>query len=195
MRPVYILILVIFGLIVAFSGCSTYNGFVGKDEVVKKEWANVETQYQRRADLIPNLVATVKGAADFEQETLTAVTNARSRATNVTIDPANLTPEKLAEFQAAQGELSSALGKLLMITENYPELRATDAFRDLQAQLEGTENRINTARRDFNNVVADYNVSVRRFPANFWAGIFGFSEKASFEADEGAEDAPEVNFD
>lgn len=195
MRPVYLLILVVFGLIVAVSGCNTHNNFVAADEAVATAWADVQAQYQRRADLIPNLVSTVKGAADFEQETLTAVTQARARATQVTIDPSNVTPEQLAEFQSAQGELSQALGRLLMVSENYPQLRATEAFRDLQAQLEGTENRITVARQKFNATARGYNVQVRSFPANFWAKLFGFSAKPMFEAKEGSEDAPKVNFD
>ena len=161
---------------------------------MEKAWADVQSDYQRRADLIPNLVNTVKGAADFEQSTLSAVTSARARATSINIDPANLTPEKLKEFQAAQSELSSALGRLLMVTENYPELRATESFRDLQVQLEGTENRIKVARNKFNDTVSDYNKAVRRFPANFWANIFGFSDKAMFEAEEGSQNAPKVEF-
>jgi len=194
MRPVLIIALVIFGLIVAFSGCSTYNGFVEKDTVVEQAWGNVQSAYQRRADLIPNLVNTVKGVADFEQSTLTQVADARSRATSMQIDPTNLTPEKLAEFQAAQGQLSSALGRLLMITENYPELRATESFKELQSQLEGTENRIKVERDKYNEAVAKYNAAVRRFPANFWAGIFGFERKGLFEADQGAQNAPKVEF-
>lgn len=194
MRPVFILVLVIFGLFAAFSGCNTYNSFVDRDVEVQNKWADVQSDYQRRADLIPNLVATVKGAADFEQSTITAVTAARAKATSIQIDPSNITPEQLAEFQSAQGELSSALGRLLMVTENYPELRATEAFRDLQVQLEGTENRIKVARNKFNDTVADYNKAVRRFPANFWANIFGFSSKAMFEADEGSQNAPKVEF-
>ena len=194
MRPVLILGIIIFGLIAAFSGCNTYNSFVDRDVEVENSWADVQSEYQRRADLIPNLVNTVKGAADFEQSTITAVTSARARATNITVDPKNITPEQLAEFQAAQGELSSALGRLLMVTENYPELRATDAFRDLQAQLEGTENRIKVARNKFNQTVSTYNKAVRRFPANFWANIFGFSDKAMFEAEEGSQEAPKVEF-
>ncbi len=194
MRPVLILAIIIFGLIAAFSGCNTYNGFVERDVEVENAWADVQSDYQRRADLIPNLVNTVKGAADFEQSTLSAVTSARARATSINIDPKNITPEQLAEFQSAQGELSSALGRLLMVTENYPELRATEAFRDLQAQLEGTENRIKVARNKFNDTVSDYNKAVRRFPANFWANIFGFSDKAMFEAEEGSQNAPKVEF-
>ena len=194
MKSVFILLLILFGLIAAFSGCNTYNNLVEKDVAVEQAWADVQSDYQRRADLIPNLVETVKGAAEFEQSTLAAVTSARARATSIQIDPKNLTPEKLKEFQAAQGELSSALGRLLMVSERYPELRATQAFRDLQAQLEGTENRIKVARNKFNKIVAEYNKSVRRFPANFWANIFGFSEKAMFEAEEGSQEAPKVEF-
>ncbi len=194
MRPVVILGLVIVGLIAAFSGCNSYNGFVNKDTVVEQAWSNVQSAYQRRADLVPNLVATVKGAANFEQETLTGVAEARAKATSIQVDPTNLTPEKLAEFQSAQSGLSQALGKLLMVTENYPELRATESFKELQAQLEGTENRIKVERDKYNAAVADYNNAVRRFPANFWAGIFGFDRKTPFEADQGAQNAPKVEF-
>lgn len=194
MRPVLIIAFVILGLIAVFSGCNSYNGFVTKETAVEQAWGNVQSAYQRRADLIPNLVETVKGAANFEQSTLTQVADARARATSVQVDPTNLTPEKLKEFQAAQGELSSALGRLLMITENYPELRATESFKELQAQLEGTENRIKVERDKFNGAVADYNATVRRFPANFWAGIFGFEKKSQFEADQGAQNAPKVQF-
>jgi LemA protein len=194
MRPVLIIALVIFGLIVAFTGCSTYNGFVEKDTTVEQAWGNVQSAYQRRADLIPNLVSTVKGVANFEQQTLTQVADARARATSIQVDPTKLTPEKLAEFQAAQGELSNAIGRLLMVTENYPELRATESFKELQSQLEGTENRIKVERDKYNAAVAEYNTAVRRFPANFWAGIFGFERKGSFEADQGAQNAPRVEF-
>lgn len=194
MRPVLIIALVIFGLIAAFSGCSTYNGFVEKDTAVEQAWGNVQSAYQRRADLIPNLVSTVKGVANFEQQTLTQVADARARATSIQVDPTKLTPEKLAEFQAAQGELSNAIGRLLMVTENYPELRATESFKELQSQLEGTENRIKVERDKYNGAVAEYNTAVRRFPANFWAGIFGFERKGSFEADQGAQNAPKVEF-
>ena len=194
MRPVVILGLVIVGLIAAFSGCNSYNGFVNKDTAVEQAWGNVQSAYQRRADLVPNLVETVKGAANFEQSTLTGVAEARAKATSIQVDPTNLTPEKMAEFQQAQSGLSQALGKLLMITENYPELRATESFKELQSQLEGTENRIKVERDKFNGAVADYNNSVRRFPANFWAGIFGFDRKTPFEADQGAQNAPKVQF-
>jgi LemA protein len=194
MRPIAIIAIVIFGLIAVFSGCSTYNTFVNKDTEVEQAWGNVQSAYQRRADLIPNLVETVKGAADFEQSTLAQVAEARAKATSVQVDPTNLTPEKLAEFQSAQGELSQALGRLLMITENYPELRATESFKELQSQLEGTENRIKVERDKYNATVAEYNKNVRRFPANFWAGIFGFERKAQFEAEAGAQNAPKVQF-
>jgi LemA protein len=180
-------------LLVFWGGCS-YNGMVGKEETVSNQWANVESQYQRRADLIPNLVNTVKGYADFEQETLTKVIEARSNATAVKIDPTNLTPEKLAEFQQAQDGLSSALGRLLVVMERYPDLKANQNFLDLQAQLEGTENRIAVERKRFNDVVNVYNSSVRRFPGNVIAGIFGFERKGYFEAEKGAEKAPEVKF-
>ncbi|MBI5915857.1 MAG: LemA family protein [Bacteroidetes bacterium] len=194
MRPVVILALVIFGLIVAFSGCNSYNKFVSKDTAVEQSWGNVQSAYQRRSDLVPNLVATVKGAANFEQSTLTQVAEARAKATSIQVDPTNLTPEKLAEFQNAQSGLSQAIGRLLMVTENYPELRATESFKELQSQLEGTENRIKIERDKFNATVADYNTAVRRFPANFWAGIFGFARKTPFEADQGAQNAPKVEF-
>ena len=181
-------------LIFLFWGCNGYNGLVKQDEVVKNAWNNVQSDYQRRADLIPNLVNTVKGEANFEQTTLQNVIEARSKATQMKVDPENLTPEKLKEFQAAQGQLSQALGRLLMITENYPNLKANEAFRNLQTQLEGTENRIKVARNDFNAAVKDYNVKVRSFPINLLAGAFGFSPKEGFTAEQGAEKAPEVKF-
>jgi len=181
-------------LIFFFWGCNGYNGLVKQDEVVKNAWNNVQSDYQRRADLIPNLVNTVKGEANFEQTTLQNVIEARSKATQMKVDPENLTPEKIKEFQAAQGQLSQALGRLLMITENYPNLKANEAFRNLQAQLEGTENRIKVARNDFNAAVKDYNVKVRSFPINLLAGMFGFSQKEGFTAEQGSEKAPEVKF-
>lgn len=177
-----------------FYGCNTYNGLVSQDENVSRAWSDVETQYQRRADLIPNLVNTVKGYAAHESQTLQAVVEARTKATQVTVDPTNLTPEKLAEYQAAQGEVSQALGRLLAITENYPDLKANEQFSELQAQLEGTENRIAESRRLFNEAAQQYNVSVRRFPNNIFATMFGFSVKGNFKADAGAEKAPEVSF-
>ena len=176
-----------------FTSC-TYNKLVEQEEVVAQKWADVETQYQRRADLIPNLVSTVKGYAAHESETLEAVVAARSKATQMTIDPATATPEQIAAFQAAQGELSQALGRLLAITENYPDLKANEQFSELQAQLEGTENRIAESRRIYNEAVQTYNVSVRKFPNNIWAMIFGFEKKVMFSAEAGAEKAPEVQF-
>lgn len=180
--------------ILLLNSCS-YNSMVEKDEAVSKAWSNVETQYQRRADLIPNLVNTVKGYAKHENATLEAVIAARSRATQITIDPNNLTPEKITEYQRAQGEISNALGKLLAITENYPDLKANENFSELQAQLEGTENRITEARKRFNDAVQDYNTYIRSFPNNLFAGIFGFSRKENFKADAGASNAPNVQFD
>ena len=182
-------------LLLFMGGCSSYNGFVDAEENVDLAWGNVQTQYQRRSDLITNLVNTVKGAADFERETLEAVTNARAKATSVTVDPSNLTGESLQNFQAAQSQLSQSLGRLLVTVERYPELQANANFLDLQTQLEGTENRIAVARQDFNEVVTGYNKRVRRFPGSFFASIFNFDEKAQFEAQTGAEQAPEVNFD
>ena len=164
------------------------------DENVKNKWANVQSDYQRRADLIPNLVSTVKGAANFEQETLTGVIEARAKATSVQVDPTNITPEKLAEFQQAQAGVSSALGRLLAVVENYPDLKANQNFRDLQAQLEGTENRIKVSRNDFNTAVQQYNSTVRTFPNNIFAGMFGFKAKEGFQAEAGAEKAPQVQF-
>lgn len=164
------------------------------EENVSNEWSQVETQYQRRADLIPNLVNTVKGYAKHEQETLEGVIAARSKATQITVDAENLTPEKMAEYQQAQGAVSQALGKLLAITENYPDLKANENFRDLQAQLEGTENRITAARANFNRMAKEYNTAIRRFPKNILAGLFGFDKRAYFEAQEGAENAPKVEF-
>lgn len=173
---------------------SKYNGIAGKDQTVKKTWGNVESDYQRRMDLIPNLVNTVKGYANFEKETLTKVIEARASATQVKIDPSNLTPEKLAQFQQAQGGLSQALGRLMVVAEQYPDLKANQNFLDLQAQLEGTENRINVSRQRFNEAVQDYNSSIVTFPGNLVAMIGGFKEKGFFEAQAGAEKAPEVKF-
>ena len=181
-------------VIIIVSSISTYNGLVTMDENVSGQWANVETQYQRRADLIPNLVNTVKGYASHEKETLEGVVEARSQATQIKVDANDLTPEKLAEYQKAQGAVSSALGKLLAITENYPDLKANQNFLELQAQLEGTENRINVARKNFNDAAQAYNTTIRRFPKSIFAGMFGFDKRAYFEAAEGAEKAPEVKF-
>ncbi len=189
-----VIILILVGL-AGCAGCGTYNGLVTLDENVERAWADVETQYQRRADLIPNLVNTVKGATDFERETLEAVTNARARATSITISASDLgNPEKMQQYMEAQQQLGQSLGRLLAVAENYPQLRATEAFRDLQAQLEGTENRVNVARRDYNQSVQQYNTGVRRFPANLIAGLFGFDRRTPFEAESGAEVAPEVDF-
>lgn len=188
------IIIGIVAVVLLLWGVSGYNGMVSMDEVVQGKWANVETQYQRRADLIPNLVSTVKGYATHEKSTLENVVKARSEATSVKIDPTNLTPEKLAEYQKAQGNVSAALGKLLMVAENYPQLKANENFLELQSQLEGTENRITVARKDFNDAAKDYNISIRRFPKNVLAGLFGFDKKAYFEAESGAEKAPEVKF-
>jgi len=194
MKKVTIIILVAVVAIIAFWAISGYNSLVSMDENVSNQWANVETQYQRRADLIPNLVNTVKGYAAHEKETLEGVIAARSQATQIKVDPTDLTPEKLAEYQKAQGQLATALGKLLAITENYPDLKANQNFLELQAQLEGTENRINVARKNFNDAAKAYNTAIRRFPKNILAGMFGFDKRAYFEAAEGAEQAPQVQF-
>ena len=190
--------LLIILLLVGFAGCAgcnTYNSLVTQDENVEAVWANVETQYQRRADLIPNLVSTVKGAAEFEQETLESVTNARANATSIKLTADDLTdPAKMAAFQQAQSQLTGALSRLLAVAENYPQLQATQGFRDLQAQLEGTENRITVARRDYNGAVQNYNTQVRRFPTNIFAGMFGFDRRTPFEADAGSDQAPTVEF-
>lgn len=180
--------------IVLLWGVWGYNGLVNDSENVDNNWANVETQYQRRADLIPNLVNTVKGYATHEKETLEGVMKARSEATQTKVDPTNLTPQKLAEYQKAQAGISQALGKLMVIQERYPDLKANQNFQELQAQLEGTENRINVARKDFNDAAKKYNVSIRSFPKNILAKMFGFEKKVYFEAQSGAEKAPEVKF-
>src|ERR1035437_7658192 len=175
-------------------GMSSYNGLVNKEESVNSQWANVESQYQRRSELIPNLVSTVKGYATHESSTLEGVVAARAKATQVTIDPKNLTPQKLQEYQAAQGQVSSALGKLLMITENYPDLKANQNFLELQAQLEGTENRISVERNRYNETAKSYDISIKMFPKSILASIGGFVEKPYFEAEKGAEKAPSVKF-
>ena len=180
--------------IIALWVANVYNSFVAAEEEVESAWSQVENQYQRRADLVPNLVATVKGYAAHESETLQGVVDARARATQITIDPATATPEQLAAFQAAQGELWTAIGKLLAIAENYPDLKANENFRDLQAQLEGTENRITIARQLFNESARNYNTRIRRFPNNIIAAAFGFEKKPYFEAEEGANKAPKVEF-
>ena len=181
-------------LILGGCGCGSYNSLVQQDESVKNSWNKVQSDYQRRADLIPNLVNTVKGEANFEQTTLTNVINARASATQIRVDPDDLTPERVQQFQAAQGQLSQSLGRLLAVAEAYPTLRANDAFRGLQAQLEGTENRIKTARNDFNDAVQNYNTQVRRFPTNIFAGMMGFKQRQGFAAEAGSQRAPEVKF-
>lgn len=187
-----VIVVIVFIIYRLFSG--TYNNMVTKDENVKGKWAQVENQYQQRLDLIPNIVATVKGAADFEKSTLTAVVEARASATQIKVDPDKLTPENIQRYQEAQGQLSTALGRLLMVTENYPNLKANQNFLELQATLEGTERRIAVARKDFNEAAQDFNTYIRRFPQNMLSGMFGFSAKGYFEADKGANKAPEVKF-
>lgn len=175
------------------SSCG-YNNMVQMSEDVNKQWANVEAQYQRRADVVPQLVSTVKGAANFEKSTLTEVIEARSKATSMTIDPSKLDQATLDNFQATQNQLSSSLSKLLVTVERYPELKANQNFRDLQVQLEGTENRIAVARTRYNEVVGDYNAYIKKFPRMFYSGAFGFESKPYFQSDSGAENAPEVDF-
>ncbi|OFY66018.1 MAG: LemA family protein [Bacteroidetes bacterium RBG_19FT_COMBO_42_7] len=187
-----IVALVVLGLV--SWGTKVYNQMVTLQEGVTSQWGNVETQYQRRADLIPNFVNTVKGAATFEQETLTKVIEARAKATQVTIDPTKMTAENMQQFQAAQGELSSALSRLMVVVEQYPELKATQNYRDLQVELEGTENRISVERRKFNETAQAMNTYIKRFPQNIIAGMFKFTAKPYFESMEGAERAPEVKF-
>lgn len=182
-------------LLFIFYGISVNNGLVEREEGVEGAWAQVENQYQRRADLVPNLVNTVKGAANFEQETLTSVIEARSKATSINVSADDLNdPSKIAQFQEAQAQLSGALSRLLVTVERYPELKANNNFRDLQSQLEGTENRISTERKRFNDAAQSYNTSIRKFPASIIASIGGFDKKAYFEADEGAAQAPTVDF-
>ncbi|HEY8896661.1 MAG TPA: LemA family protein [Niastella sp.] len=193
-RNLVLIVIVVFVLILGGCGCNGYNNMVKLDEKVKNSWNNVQSDYQRRADLIPNLVSTVKGAANFETTTLTQVIEARAKATSVNVNAENLTPEKVQQFQQAQGQLSGALSRLLVVAEQYPQLQATQSFRDLQVQLEGTENRIKVSRNDFNATVQEYNTTIRRFPNNIFAGMFGFSVKQGFTADAGSEKAPKVAF-
>jgi LemA protein len=193
MKRAWIVIIVILALL-ALWGVTAYNGFVNQEEAVKQSWAQVENQYQRRADLIPNLVNTVRGYAAHESSTLEGVISARARATQVTVNPDDLSPEAIAEYQAAQGQLSTALGRLLAVAESYPDLKANQNFLELQAQLEGTENRIAVERQRFNETVQTYNTSLRRFPGNIFAGMFGFSARGYFEAAAGSEVAPTVQF-
>jgi LemA protein len=182
-------------VIIMFSWVSgKYNGLVTREEGTKQAWAQVQNVYQRRSDLIPNLVETVKGYANFEKSTLTDVVNARAKATQITVDPTKLTPDQIQKFQGAQDGLSSSLGRLMVVMEKYPDLKANQNFLDLQAQLEGTENRIAVERRNFNEVVQDYNVNVRSFPSNIFAGMFGFQQKGYFQAEAGAEKAVKVKF-
>ena len=193
MSRTLIIVVVVLALLGMY-GCSSYNGLVQTDATVGEKWAQVQTQYQRRADLIPNLVRTVQGAANFEKSTLQAVIQARANATGINLNADQLTPENIKKFQAAQDQLSGSLSRLLAVAENYPQLRATQNFSDLQAQLEGTENRISVARNDFNGAVKGYNVSVRSFPNSIFAGIFGFAVKGFFEASAAAQNAPTVEF-
>ena len=186
-----IFLIVLIGIL---TGVSTYNNLVTKEETVNQSWANVQNVYQRRSDLIPNLVATVKGVANFEKSTLTAVIEARAKATSVNINPKNLDEASLQKFQSAQDGLSSALSRLMVVVERYPELKATQNFSELQAQLEGTENRITVERRNFNEAAQAFNTYLRRFPNSIFAGLFGFQKKAYFAAQKGAENAPKVEF-
>lgn len=199
MRSTGAIVLLVVLLVLGFvgcAGCGTYNSLVASDTAVEQAWADVQSQYQRRADLIPNLVRTVQGAADFERSTLQDVVDARARATSINLTAEDLDdPAAVERYMAAQRELGGALGRLLAVSENYPQLRATESFRDLQNQLEGTENRINVARNRYNGAVRDYNQRVRSFPSNLWAGLFGFGRKTPFEAEPGAERSPEVEFD
>ncbi|HKL87936.1 MAG TPA: LemA family protein [Salinibacter sp.] len=199
MRSKGAITLVVLVVLLGFVGCgatNSYNGLVQSDEQVKQAWGNLQAQYQRRADLIPNLVETVQGAADFEKETLQSVTEARAKATSIQVSPEDLNdPQKIQQFQQAQSALGQSLGRLLAVSENYPKLQATQAFSDLQAQLEGTENRITVARRDYNAAVRQYNTQVRSFPTVIFAGVMGFPPKTPFEAETGAEQAPDVSFD
>lgn len=193
MKKAIIIVVAVVAIVVIW--CITgYNSLVGMEENVNNQWANVETQYQRRSDLIPNLVNTVKGYAAHESETLASVVEARAKATQITVSADQLTPEALARYQQAQGEIGSALGRLMRITENYPELKANQNFQELQAQLEGTENRISVERRNFNQATQDYNTYIRKFPQNLIAGMFGFEKKPYFEAEEGNNVAPAVEF-
>lgn len=189
-----ILIIAVVGIFVYTKAVGVFNMFVQNEETINGQWAEVETQYQRRADLIPNLVNTVKGYADFEQETLTQVIEARAKATSINLNADNLTPENLAQFQQAQDQLGGALSRLLVAVERYPDLKANQNFLELQAQLEGTENRIAVARRNFNQSVQSYNSTLRTFPNNLFAGWYGFDRKGYFEAAAGAENAPSVQF-
>jgi LemA protein len=194
MKRTGLLVVLAIVVIIGFLGCNGYNGLVKQDESVKKAWNNVQTEYQNRNDLVGNLVNTVKGAANFEQKTLTDVINARAKASSVNVDANNLTPENVAKFQEAQGQLSGALSRLLVTVEQYPQLKATENFTKLQGQLEGIENGIKNSRKVFNDEINIYNTKVRSFPMNILGGIFGFHAKEGFKAEAGAEKAPEVKF-
>ena len=196
MKKETIILLAVLGglLLVVFNGCGSYNNMVTKQETVSSAWAQVENVYQRRSDLIPNLVSTVKGVANFEQKTLTDVIQARANASQIKVDASKLSPEQIQKFQASQGELSQALGRLMVVAEQYPQLKATQNFLELQSQLEGTENRITVERQKFNDVVKDYNSYIRRFPQVIYSGMFGFDKKGYFEAAAGSDKAPKVEF-
>lgn len=191
-KKAWIIIGVIVVVLIAIA--SSYNGLISKSQAMDNAWGNVQTNYQRRADLVPNLVSTVKGASNFEQQTLTAVVEARASATGIKLDAKDLTPENLAKYQAAQNQLSGSLSRLLVVAENYPQLQATAAYRDLQAQLEGTENRIAVSRKDFNDAVLSYNTKANTFPTVIFARLFGFTTKGYFEATPAAQTVPTVDF-
>lgn len=193
MKKTWIIVIAVIAVIAIYF-TSTYNSMVAQEEAVSTAWSNVENQYQRRSDLIPNLVNTVKGYAAHEKETFDAVVSARAKATQTTVSIDDLTPEKMQAYQRAQGEVGSALSRLLAVTENYPELKANENFKELQVQLEGTENRISVERRNFNKTTREYNTAIRKFPRNIVAGMFGFEKHPYFEAEEGSEKAPEVKF-
>ena len=193
-RNLTLIVILALILILGGCGCSGYNGLVKQDESVKKSWNNVQAEYQNRSDLVGNLVNTVKGAANFEQETLTKLVEARAKATSVNVNAENLTPENIAKFQQAQGELTGSLSRLLAVVENYPDLKATQNFTQLQNQLEGIEGNIKNARMQFNSEINTYNTKVRSFPMNLLAGMFGFHQKEGFKADPGSENAPKVDF-
>ena len=194
MKNSWLIILLVIAAVLLFMGCGKYNGFVNKDEQVNQAWSKVESAYQSRADLVPNLVNTIKGSADFERGTLTDVIEARAQATSINLEADDLTEANLAKFQQAQSQLSGSLSRLLVAVERYPELRTTDQFRELQSQLEGIENRIRVERNRFNEVATTYNTDIRTFPNNFFANVFGFDRRALFESDPGAQNAPTVEF-
>jgi LemA protein len=195
MKSIYVaLILVVFGLMIGVGGCNNYNAFIELDENVAQAWGEVQTNYQRRSDLIGNLVETVKGAANFEQETLTGIAEARAKATSINIDPSNLSADQLQAFENAQAGLSQSLGRLLVSVENYPELKANQNFLELQSQLEGAENRISVSRTRYNEAVTSYNKKIRRFPSSIYASVLGFERETAFTASEAAQSAPQVKF-